>query len=228
MRWQSAWRKKIKHGLHTRYSKPWELQANGDIWRKTEKIIEERGPGTTKVTKLKGHAEQHHVDDKIITAENKAGNETADRLAGEAHTTAGTAGTWLRCWFWLGRLWAACSAVDTALDASGAGAVASHRRLTPSARILPVVKNKPIITNGNASVPSLSVPRANSSSKNWTIKTEEGDSRRVNAEIWVFEEAEVSPSRKDPRLAGRHRFTELRARRGGKPPRGGHPWRSCR
>ena len=84
----------------------------------------------------------------------------SQRLAGEAHTTAGTAGTWLRCWFWLGRLWAACSAVDTALDASGAGAVASHRRLTPSARILPVVKNKPIITNGNASVPSLS--RANS------------------------------------------------------------------
>ena len=73
------------HGLHTRYSKPWELQANGDIWRKFEKIIDERGQGTTKVTKLKGHAEQHHVDDTLITAENKAGNETADRLAGEAH-----------------------------------------------------------------------------------------------------------------------------------------------
>ena len=57
-------------------------------WRhleKNEAIIEERGQGATKVTKLKGHAEQHHVDDKIISAENKAGNETADRLAGEAH-----------------------------------------------------------------------------------------------------------------------------------------------
>ena len=76
---------RIIHGLHTKHRKPWELQPNGDIWCTIEQIIDERGEGTTKVTKLNGHATQQHIDDKVITAENKAGNEIADRLANDAN-----------------------------------------------------------------------------------------------------------------------------------------------
>ena len=73
------------HCLHSRFRKPWELQPNGDIWATIENILDERGQGTTKVTKLKGHATQEHVDKKIISAEDKEGNELADRLADDAH-----------------------------------------------------------------------------------------------------------------------------------------------
>ena len=57
------------HGLQPKHRKPRELQPNGDIWPKIEKILDERGHGTTKVAKLKGHATQQHVEDKVITAE---------------------------------------------------------------------------------------------------------------------------------------------------------------
>ena len=76
---------RIIHGLQTKYRKPWELQPNGDIWANFKNTLDEAGQGATKVTKLKGHATQQHIDDKVISAEDKAGNDIADQLADEAH-----------------------------------------------------------------------------------------------------------------------------------------------
>ena len=76
---------RIINGLQGTYNKQWKLHANGDIWRKIDKAIQQRGEGTTRVTKLKGHANGQHVHDKLISADYREGNIIADSLASEAY-----------------------------------------------------------------------------------------------------------------------------------------------
>ena len=53
--------KEIIDGTRTANSKPWELIPHGDIWKNVEQAIQQRGPGTTRITKVKGHATEQHI-----------------------------------------------------------------------------------------------------------------------------------------------------------------------
>ena len=80
---------KIINGTRTANSKPWELIPHGDIWKKVEQAIQQRRPGTTRITKDKGHAAQQHIIDEITTEEHKEGNDIADGLATKAYQCFG-------------------------------------------------------------------------------------------------------------------------------------------
>ena len=75
---------RIINGTRTSNSKPWEPTPHGDIWKKVEKAIQERGPETTRISKVKGHATQQHIIDQITTEEHKEGNDISDGLATKA------------------------------------------------------------------------------------------------------------------------------------------------
>ena len=53
----------------------------GDLWKKVESAVTQRGPGTTRVTKVKGHATEDHIKKSITTRESIEGNNIADHLA---------------------------------------------------------------------------------------------------------------------------------------------------
>ena len=43
--------------------RPWDLVKNGDLWESIEEAIEEKGPRSVKVTKVKGHATNEMVEE---------------------------------------------------------------------------------------------------------------------------------------------------------------------
>eukprot|EP00969_Alexandrium_andersonii_P283135 12516986-Alexandrium_andersonii.AAC.1 len=47
--------------------RPWGLIANGDLWKHLADLVAQRGLGLTQVYKIKGHAEQAHVQAGLIT-----------------------------------------------------------------------------------------------------------------------------------------------------------------
>ena len=76
---------KILHGHRNKVSKPWELVPHGDIWQKVENIVEQRGRDSSKVNKVKGHATEQHIKDKIANPIVKEGNDIANHLATKAY-----------------------------------------------------------------------------------------------------------------------------------------------
>ena len=57
------------------------MQADGDLWELAWQAVLERGPDAQKVSKVKGHATQQHIDEGLATAEQKEGNDWADTYA---------------------------------------------------------------------------------------------------------------------------------------------------
>ena len=62
----------------TPFKQPWRLMNDGDLWEMFAKTVEERGPGSTRVSKVKGHANQEMTEKGKVQKEDKKGNDQAD------------------------------------------------------------------------------------------------------------------------------------------------------
>ena len=69
--------------LHKRSinKRPWALEKNGDLWQSIEESVEEKGPRSVKVTKVKGHATSEMVAEGKVKGEDKEGNDISDLAA---------------------------------------------------------------------------------------------------------------------------------------------------
>ena len=69
--------------LHRRTmnKRPWALVKNGDLWESIEDAVEEKGPRSVKVTKVKGHATSEMVEEGKVTKQDKEGNDISDTAA---------------------------------------------------------------------------------------------------------------------------------------------------
>ena len=61
--------------------RPWGLMNNGDLWQVAQNLAEQRGLSTTRLTKVKGHAEEEHILNDVTTRWKKRGNDIADTVA---------------------------------------------------------------------------------------------------------------------------------------------------
>ncbi len=63
--------------------KPWQLCNDGDLWGLFADLVMQRGPNSIRVTWVKGHSKQTHIDRGITTPWRKRGNDRADKIASE-------------------------------------------------------------------------------------------------------------------------------------------------
>ena len=59
----------------------WKCTKDGDLWGHTQKMIEAKGPESTKMVKVKGHATSQMVKEGKVRAEDKLGNDKAGQAA---------------------------------------------------------------------------------------------------------------------------------------------------
>jgi ribonuclease HI len=71
----------LLNGIVPRRKRPWGIQTDGDLWAIMDKIIKVKGSESIKVTWVKGHATQKHIDEGTSTPLLKQGNDKADNLA---------------------------------------------------------------------------------------------------------------------------------------------------
>jgi hypothetical protein len=61
--------------------RPFELQTDGDIWSTFWETVHQKGPSSIKISKVKGHATDEEVREGKVKAEDKVGNDAADKAA---------------------------------------------------------------------------------------------------------------------------------------------------
>lgn len=66
----------------TPYKQQWSQMRDGDLWELFANIVEERGPHSVTITKVKGHATKEMVEDGKVEEEEKRGNDVSDEAAG--------------------------------------------------------------------------------------------------------------------------------------------------
>ena len=62
------------------YKRAWNLQHDGDRWEIFWQAALSRGPSSIKLTKIKAHATDEHVENWTTTQTRKDGNDRADML----------------------------------------------------------------------------------------------------------------------------------------------------
>ena len=65
------------------FKKAWGLQKDGDLWGTAWKAVLHRGASNQKIRKVKGHATEQDVAQGRSTAEDRFGNDKADKNADE-------------------------------------------------------------------------------------------------------------------------------------------------
>ena len=63
--------------------RPWPLHHDGDLWHLYHRHVIVKGPGSIKITKVKGHATQAMVDEGLVRPAHKAGSDMAYEAAEE-------------------------------------------------------------------------------------------------------------------------------------------------
>ena len=71
--------------------KPLELLVDGDLIGLVQRLVDIRGPGTTAISKVKGHADEGLVRDGRVRELDKVGNDLADRAADLGRRRVGAA-----------------------------------------------------------------------------------------------------------------------------------------
>jgi ribonuclease HI len=61
--------------------KNWLLASDGDLWHQFQRVATAKGPASIKITWVKGHATEQHVQEGITTEAKRAGNNEADTMA---------------------------------------------------------------------------------------------------------------------------------------------------
>jgi ribonuclease HI len=74
----------ISKGGDPQQHRPWSMCQDGDLWAHFCKCVLAKGPQSIRLTWVKGHAKQHHIDKGVTTLTNKTGNDKADEAADEA------------------------------------------------------------------------------------------------------------------------------------------------
>jgi ribonuclease HI len=69
----------IKHNIKPKV--PWKLMHDGDLWEHFYKAATTKSSSAIKLTWVKGHATQKHIDNQVTTMEKKIGNDKADKTA---------------------------------------------------------------------------------------------------------------------------------------------------
>jgi hypothetical protein len=69
-----------------RFRKHWALIPDGDLWRLFYVLTKARTPHSLRVTKVKGHATQEHLDSGSISTNDREDNFAADDIAGRYWT----------------------------------------------------------------------------------------------------------------------------------------------
>ena len=64
-----------------KFGRPLELLVDGDLIGLVQRLIDIRGPGTTAISKVKGHAEEGLIREGRVRELDKVGNDLADRAA---------------------------------------------------------------------------------------------------------------------------------------------------
>ena len=67
--------------MHAAVIRARKLISNVDLWQQIEAILESRGGGAVKVTKVKAHATMKEVENGDVSHRDKLGNDAADSLA---------------------------------------------------------------------------------------------------------------------------------------------------
>ena len=62
-------------------ARPYELMVDGDLLVLVQRLLDARGPGTTNISKVKGHADAGLVREGRVRELEKIGNDMADRAA---------------------------------------------------------------------------------------------------------------------------------------------------
>eukprot|EP00973_Karenia_brevis_P031134 4295146-Karenia_brevis.AAC.1 len=75
----------LQHNHDYTPSTPYLLQTDGDLWDIAHNAIKTRGPDSVCITKVKGHAKLSECH-TTIQKERKLHNDSADKIADEAHT----------------------------------------------------------------------------------------------------------------------------------------------
>ena len=70
------------------FRKPWGLQADGDLWEQAWEAVLQRGPAAQRLSKVKGHATAQQVEEGLVQACDKAGNDWADEFANKGAFSA--------------------------------------------------------------------------------------------------------------------------------------------
>ena len=63
----------------------WTNHCDGDLWQVYWDLVVHKGPHSLAMSKVKGHAKQHHIDAGLSTPRDQEGNDMADSLATRAH-----------------------------------------------------------------------------------------------------------------------------------------------
>eukprot|EP00973_Karenia_brevis_P019591 2687674-Karenia_brevis.AAC.1 len=71
----------LQHNSQWVPTKPYSLQKDGDLWRIFHQAILQRGPQTSAVTKVKGHAATEQVQHSEELMTHKKHNDRADHIA---------------------------------------------------------------------------------------------------------------------------------------------------
>jgi hypothetical protein len=79
--------------------RPWSLTNDGDLWAHFCEVVQAKGHLAIKISWVKGHAKQHHVDSGITTYEDLLGNAQADATADEATALYGPEMLDIAKWF---------------------------------------------------------------------------------------------------------------------------------
>ena len=59
----------------------WKVKSDGNIWEHFEKAVRAKGAHAVRITKVKGHVTQEHVDAQQYRDADKRGNDKADEAA---------------------------------------------------------------------------------------------------------------------------------------------------
>ena len=73
-----------------RPGKPWGLMSNGDLWQVVQQLVKQRGANNIKIRKVKGHADDTHLNAGITSAKDLRGNNISDDLATEGREAHGS------------------------------------------------------------------------------------------------------------------------------------------
>ena len=84
----SAYLRQIAKGSKPR--KPWKTVSDGDLWELFWNAAAAKGTRAVRLSWVKGHATQQHVDEGITTAKDRTGNHHADKAADAGNQVHGT------------------------------------------------------------------------------------------------------------------------------------------
>ena len=65
--------------------KLWGLCKDGDLWAVLQHVVRSKTPNSIAVSKVKGHAKQHHVIEGEVLQRDKDGNDASDELVSNAY-----------------------------------------------------------------------------------------------------------------------------------------------